>query len=131
MPVAEIERIVGRVLLERPATHTERRVFAERRRAANDAAVDIENWRNAAIPEANERKLAAAHSGDIEALARAASLCHLLENGSPADIVREFIRQRASDPADVARLSATGRELDLEAQRIAAEAVLLLAAAEG
>jgi DNA primase len=128
--VAEIERIIGRVLLERPATNTERRVFAERRHAANDAAADIEHWRNMAIHEANRRKLAAAQSGDNEALARAASLCHLLENGSPADIVRGFIRQRASDPADVARLIAAGRNCDIEAQRITAEAVLLLAAAE-
>jgi hypothetical protein len=127
--VAQIERIIGRVLLERPATHTERRVFADRRLAANNAAEDIEHWRNGAIHEANGRKLAAAQSGDDEAFSYAASMCNLLENGLPADIVREFIRQRATDPADVARLIAAGRERDLEAQRITAEVVLLLACA--
>jgi CHC2 zinc finger len=128
--VAEIEGIVGRALLERLATHTERRIFEDRRRAASVAEKDIWNWGNAAIHEANAGKLTAAHAGDDERLARAASLCHLLENGSPADMVRGFIRQRASDPGEVARLIAVGRERDLEAQRITTKAVLLLAAAE-
>jgi hypothetical protein len=71
--VSEIEGIIGRALLERTATHTERRVFAQRRHAANDAAGDIKNWRNAAIPEANGLKVAALESGDDHALAHAAS----------------------------------------------------------
>ena len=128
--VAEIESIIGRVLLERPATHTERRIFAERRHTANDIAEDIKNWRDAAIHETNGHKLAAVQSGDDDSLARAASLCHLLENGSPADSIREFIRQRTKDPADVARLITAGRERDTEALRITDEVVRMLAASE-
>jgi hypothetical protein len=120
----------GVKLDDRPATHSERRLFAERREAANDVTEDIESWRNALTVELNARKLAAVDACDDEALARAASLCNLLENGSAGDIAREFIRHRASDPADVARLIAAARAHDLESEQITAEVVLLLAAAE-
>lgn len=128
--VNEIERIIGRVLLDRPTTQAERRAFPEKQRAATAAAEDIAFWRDALIPELNALKIVAVETGDDIALARAASLCNLLENSSAADSAREYIRHRASAPVTVARLIATGRERDLEAQRIAAEAVLLLAAEE-
>lgn len=115
----------------RPLSVNERRVFAERRLAASSFAEDITNWRAGLIPELNARKIAAVESGDDDALSRAASICNTLENGSPIDFAREFHGHRASDPADVERLIAIGQAYELEAQRIAAEAVLLLARAAG
>jgi hypothetical protein len=123
--------LAGVALDDRPAAREDRRTFAERRKVATAVAQEIESWRNALIPIMNARKLAAVRLGDDEALARSASLCNVLENGPPADLVREFIRHRASDPADVARLIAVAREHDLETERIAAAVVLVLAAAEG
>jgi hypothetical protein len=72
------------------------------------------------------------HGGAIEAaddaaLDHAASLCNLLENGSPTDIVREFIREREFAPGAVARLVEMGQQRDSEDRRITAEVVLLLA----
>jgi hypothetical protein len=113
----------------RSLSTNERRVFAERRRAASSFDEEITNWRAGLIPELNARKIAALKSGDDDALSWAASTCNTLENGSPADVAREFHGHRASDPANVERLIAIGQAYGLEAERIAAEAVLLLARA--
>ena len=107
----------------------ERRQHARRRVEAEAAAADVAFWRSALVPELNVRKISSLHSGDDDALARTASMCHVLENGSLTDIIREFIRQRESDPAEVRRLMALGRERELEARRITAEAALVLAQA--
>lgn len=115
----------------RTLTHEQRLEHAQRRGTASTVALDIAHWRSALTSELNARKLAAAQADDDEALGGAARLCNVLENGSAEKIVQEFIRHRANDPAGVARLLATGRARDLEAQRITAEVVLLLAAVEG
>lgn len=105
-----------------------KRQYARRGAEAQAAAEDVAFWRSALMPELNARKISALHAGDDDdALARAASMCHVLDNGSPADVIREFIRQREANPAEVRRLIAVGRERELEARRITAEVVLLLA----
>ncbi len=113
----------------RTLTHEQRCEYARRRGKASSAALDIERWRCAFIVELNRRKPAAVKTGDDEALKHAASLCNVLENGSPADIVREFIRQRAGDPADVARFIALGEKRNYEDRWITAQVVLRLARA--
>lgn len=113
----------------RTLTHEQRREHAWRRGKANSLALDIARWRDALTVELNARKLAAVRAGDDEALAHSASLCNSLENGSPERIVREFIRHRASHPAEVARLIAGGETWEREIRRIAAEVVLMLARA--
>lgn len=113
----------------RTLTDEQRREYAQRRGKASTVALDIARWRSAFTIELNEGKLAAAKADNDEALARAASLCNALENGPPERVVREFIRQRASNPGDVARLIGAGLNHEHEAQRIMAEVVLLLARA--
>jgi hypothetical protein len=125
--VEEIERIIGRALLDRPASRAQRRVFAEHRDAASAETERIMLWRDASILELNVQKIAAVETGDDETLSRVAWLCNTLENGSPADVVREFIRHQANDPAKVEHLIAAGLERDIESKRIAAQVVLLLA----
>jgi hypothetical protein len=115
----------------RRLTHEQRREHARRRDEATSAALDIAHWRIAFILELNTCKAAAAQTWNDVALGRAASLCNLLENGSPADVVREFIRQRMADPATVARFVALGQERDEEARRITTRVVHLLARAVG
>ena len=111
----------------RTLTREQRTEHARRRDKASSAALDIARWRDALTLELNARKLAALEVWDEEALACAASLCRMLENGPSEAIVRKFIRQRANDPSDVARLIVASQERDLDAQRITAEVVLLLA----
>jgi hypothetical protein len=111
----------------RTLTLEQRREHAQRRATSGTVALDIAHWRYAFTAELNASKLAAAKADCDEALGRAASLCNVLENGSPQDIVREFIRHRANNPADVARLIAAGMKREQEARRITAEVVLLLA----
>ncbi len=108
----------------------ERSRHALLKNSASQSALDVEHWRSAFIPELNARKITAANAGDDDELERAALSCNVLENGSSEDIVREFIRQRAIDPASVARFIELGKERDVESQRITAEVVLLLAAAQ-
>ena len=79
--VAQIECIIGRSLLNRPANRAEQRAFAERRRAAAAVADEIVHWQAALVTELNARKIAALDADDDEALGRAAKLCNLLENG--------------------------------------------------
>ena len=107
-------------------TPVQKREYARRRHLAQNAAADVAFWQGALILELNARKISAVDTGDDEALTRAASMCHLLENGASTDIIREFIRQRQTGPVDVSRLIALGRERNLESRRITAEVVLLL-----
>lgn len=114
----------------RTLTYEQRREHARRRGTASTVALDIARWRDAFTVELNARKRAAVEAEDDGALARAASLCNLLENGSPEAIVREFIRHRASNPVDAARLIGVGFNREQEAQRITAEVVLLAQAVD-
>jgi hypothetical protein len=107
----------------------EKRRYAEQRRAARATKVDVEYWRDALIPELNARKLAAVDAGDFVALESAARLSNMLENGSAADIIRAFIRHRATDPQGAAALIAAGRQQHAETRRITWDIVFLLAAA--
>ena len=110
----------------RTLTHEQRREHAMRKSTASALTLDIECWRSALIVELNARKLVAAKADNDEALACAASLCNVLEDGSPKDIVCEFSRHRARNPEDVARLIAAGQNADQQARRITAQVVLLL-----
>lgn len=113
----------------RTFTPEDRREYALRTEVAEAAAHAIENWRDALTLELNGRKLTAASRGDYAALAFVAPICNTLENGSAEEVVREFIRQQAGNPSEVARLVAAGQESALEGQRITADVVLLLARA--
>ena len=62
--VSELERIIGRVLLDRPALSAERRAFAEKQSAARAAAEDIAFWSDALIFGLNARKITTAEAGD-------------------------------------------------------------------
>jgi hypothetical protein len=125
----EIARIIGRKLLDRPANRSDWWPSIELRAVANATTDDIECWEDALTVELNARKIKAVEDWDETALAEAASLCNVLENGSPEEVVREFIRHRTNDPTETARLIVVGRERNLEAQRITAEAVLYLTVA--
>lgn len=114
----------------RPLSPSERREFVARRRAASIAAKAIAHWRRALISDLNARKGAALEAGDDDALAAAASLCNVLENGSTEDYAREFIQHRGTDSTGVTRLIAAGRQRELEDAGITAQAVRLIAAAE-
>jgi hypothetical protein len=118
---------VGVELDDLQANAKGRKAWAEWRHSASAAAEGIAYWRDALVPELNARKVSAVAAGDNEALGRAALLCNLLENGSAEDVVREFIRHRSSDPAEVERLIAEGCQHDREGQLIAAAVVLMLA----
>ncbi len=110
-------------------TREQRSEHAQRRATAGTVALDIAHWRSAYAIELNARKLTAAKGANDEALGRAAALCNVIENSSPEAIVREFIRHRTNDPAEMARLVAKGRNDEQEARRVTAEVVLLLAQA--
>jgi hypothetical protein len=105
----------------------ERRAYSRRREAASIVARDIEHWRVALAEELNARKLEAAETGDFDELGRAASLCHLLENGSPEAFAWEFFGQRKADPEGTARLIEAGRQFENESRWIAAWMVVMLA----
>ena len=92
-------------------------------------AGDIEHWRDAYQIELNVCKLAALERGDDVALGRGASLCNVLENGPPEEIIREFILHRNCDPAEVALLIAAGAEREWHAGSITTEIVLMIARA--
>jgi hypothetical protein len=111
----------------RTSTRDQRREYARRKESASTAADDIVCWRDAFAQDLNARKLAAMDAEDDESLARAASLCNRIENGSPEDVIREFFRHRGADPVDVARLIELGRTRERDARRATAEFVLLLA----
>jgi hypothetical protein len=124
-----LSNFTGLPLEDQPASRRSRRAFAERRREARIEAEMIGFWRDALMPELNARKIAAVDAGDDQALARAALLCNVLEHGSPEDVVGEYGRHRAADPAEVTRFVALGRARNDEARRITADVVLLLARA--
>jgi hypothetical protein len=108
---------------------------AEKRKHVGDVATadaiarDILWWRDALIVELNSTKVRAFESLDYGRLARAAGLCHLLENGSPQAIACEFARQRRTEPGGVARLINIGRNRDAECSRLAYVAVAIVALA--
>ena len=89
---------LGLPLDDSPLSPVERRRYAQQRCAAITTGAEVEYWRDALIPELNAQKIAAVEAGDDEALRRAASFCNLLENGSPTDLVRAFIRHRQTIP---------------------------------
>jgi hypothetical protein len=105
----------------------ERHEHKQRRGAASFVACGIEHWRVALVQELTERKLTALEAGDFKELERAASLCHLLENGSPESLALEFFRQAKRDPLSTARFIEEGRQFEDESQWLAAAAVGVLA----
>ena len=111
----------------RTFTHEQQREHARRRGEVRSVAQDIAYWRHTFAEELNKRKVIAAAANDCEALGYAAALCNLLENGSPEDIIREFIRAQGAEPEGVARYVATGKQREFEDSRLTAEVVLLLA----
>lgn len=123
-----LAQAAGAVLDDRRASREQRRAIAAQRGAAEKAAEDIERWRDALILELDRRKLVAVETGEDEALTRAACLQYRLTNGQPEVIVREYLHARRTDPAEVARFIAAGREHQAESRRIASQVVLLLAA---
>lgn len=127
---AALRWLEGNGLIEtRRLTHKQRREHAQRTVIAGTVALEIAHWRSAFTLELNACKLAAAKADCDEALEHVASLCNVLENGPTECVVREFIRHRALNPAEVARLIEAGESRELEVRRITAEDVLLLAAA--
>lgn len=108
-------------------TWEQRREHLRRREEAGNTAEVIECWRGAYVSELNMRKVAAIGSGDDAALTDAASLCHVLENGSAQDVIQEFIRHKTANPSAMARFISLGQERHHEDRRIAAAVTLLLA----
>ncbi len=111
----------------RTLTDEQRCEHKRRKDKASSVAMEIERWRDAFTIELNARKLAAVKDGNDETLECAASLCNVLENGPPEDIIRAFIRLRAEYPAEAERFAALGEEREREARWISAKVVLMLA----
>jgi hypothetical protein len=107
----------------RTMSREERDEYKQRRNAASLVACGIEHWRVALIQELNERKLTALEAGDYEELQWVASVCHLLENGSPESLALEFFRQTKRDPLRAAQLIEEGRQIEYESQWLAAAAL--------
>jgi hypothetical protein len=108
-------------------TNEERREHAQKRGVVARAARQLEHWRVALDAELTALKVSATERGDFEELERTARYCHVIENGSPETLVREFILQRRIDRRDVARLVKAGREMEEEARWLAAVVVSQMA----
>jgi hypothetical protein len=117
--------------LDGAQTATQRAEYVRRRERARQKAQDVEHWRKALVIQLNAEKLAAADAENDDALERAASLCNLLENGTPEQVIREFNLHQACDPPGVARLIADGAEHQREAERVTWNVVVLIADLEG
>ncbi len=109
----------------------ERREYARKREAAVLVSRQIEYWRVALGEELNARKASAAEIGDFEGLERAARLCHLLENGSPAGVAREFFRQWEEDRDYVEALIEAERQFEEQSERMLQDLVDAIARSAG
>jgi hypothetical protein len=110
----------------RAISPNERRARQRTRELADSVVPDIAFWRGAILDELNTAKLDAADAGDDETLQSSASLCNVLENGTPAVIAREFVAHLRRDPAEVARLIEAGKAQERAARWLTAAIVLKL-----
>lgn len=110
----------------RTLPRVQRRAYEQCRDAARTFTDEIGHWKSAYVQQLNRIKLAADESGNAAVMAIAAPLCHVLENGPPDDIIREFSRHRDADPAEVARLVVEGEDDEDHSQRITLCLVLLM-----
>ena len=111
----------------RTLPRAQRRAHEQCRGVARTFAGEIGHWKSAYIQQLNRIKFAANESGNDAVMAIAAPLCHVLENGSPDDIIREFSRHRDTDPAELARLIAIGEDDEDHSQGITLWWVLSMA----
>ena len=88
----------------------ERREYRRRRHQAEDLADIVRYWRAALVAELEHEHLAALEAKDWLAWAQIGRELYRVRKASGADLIRQYMTARDTDPEETARLVAIGRD---------------------